>query len=151
MIHEKDAGYLTARLNCASVLEGFLQEGGTYRQTEAKPGCASGKTLQSVKLSDGTELAADQFVFACGPWLGKVFPDVIGDRVAPSRQQVFFFGAAPGDSRFGEDRLPGSISGLRPFTASPAMNGAVSRLPMIPAGQPAIRLPGKGRSRRKRK
>jgi glycine/D-amino acid oxidase-like deaminating enzyme len=109
MIYEKDAGYLTARRNCASVLEGFMQEGGTYRQLEAKPGSTSGKTLESVKLSDGTELTADQFVFACGPWLGRVFPEVIGGLITPSRQQVLFFGTTAGDSRFGEERLPAWI------------------------------------------
>lgn len=120
MIYEKDAGYLTARRNCAFVLEGFLQQGGDYRQLEAKPGRTSGRVLQSVKLSDGSELMADQFVFACGPWLGRVFPDVIGDRVAPSRQQVFFFGGPPGDSRFGEEHIPAWIDhGSRAFYGIP--------------------------------
>jgi|ERR1051326_720456 monomeric sarcosine oxidase len=120
MIYEKEAGYLTARRNCASVLEGFLQEGGVYRQLEAKPGRKRGRTLESVKLSDNSEITADQFVFACGPWLGKVFPDVIGSRVAPSRQQVFFFGAPAGDARFGEEQLPAWIDhGNPPFYGIP--------------------------------
>ena len=36
-ILEKDAGYLTARLACEAVLEGFLAEGGEYRQVSAAP------------------------------------------------------------------------------------------------------------------
>ena len=43
LIFEKEAGYLTARRNCAAVLEGFLQEGGSYRQLEAKPGRIRGR------------------------------------------------------------------------------------------------------------
>jgi sarcosine oxidase len=105
-IFEKDGGYLTARRACAAVLAGFLAEGGEYRQLAAEPGSRTGGELHGVKLSDGTTLSADRFVFACGPWLGGVFPDVIGDRVRPTRQEVFFFGTPPGDRRFTEEALP---------------------------------------------
>ncbi len=120
MIHEQDAGYLTARRNCAWVLEGFLAEGGTYRQLEAKPGGSAGGKLKSVRLSDGSELAADQFVFALGPWLGKVFPGVVGNRIAPTRQEILFFGTASGDATFGEEKLPCWIDhGDPPFYGIP--------------------------------
>jgi glycine/D-amino acid oxidase-like deaminating enzyme len=106
-IHEKDAGYLTARRACAAVLEGFLAEGGEYRQLAAQAGPQPvGGELRGIKLSDGTTLGADGFVFACGPWLGRLFPDVIGDRVRATRQEVFFFGTPPGDQRFTEQALP---------------------------------------------
>ena len=120
LIFEKEAGYLTARRNCAAVLEGFLQEGGSYRQLEAKPGRIQGRALRSVKLTDGAELDADQFVFACGPWLGKIFPDVLGDRIQPTRQQVFFLGTPAGTHRFDEESLPTWIDhGARPFYGIP--------------------------------
>jgi sarcosine oxidase len=106
-IYEKDAGYLTARRACAAVLEGFLAEGGEYRQLAAQAGPQPvGGELRGIKLSDGTTLGADGFVFACGPWLGRLFPDVIGDRVRATRQEVFFFGTPPGDQRFTEQALP---------------------------------------------
>jgi glycine/D-amino acid oxidase-like deaminating enzyme len=57
-------------------------------------------------LSDGSELTADQYVFACGPWLGKLFPETIGNRVRATKQDVFFFGAPAGDERFSESKLP---------------------------------------------
>lgn len=50
MIYEKEAGYLTARRNCAAVLKGFLQEGGVYRQLEAKPGRTHGRIWRCVSL-----------------------------------------------------------------------------------------------------
>ena len=62
--------------------------------------------LSSVQLTDGSRLTADAFVFACGPWLGALFPDVIGERVRPTRQEVFFFGTPAGDRRFTEEALP---------------------------------------------
>lgn len=106
-IFEKDGGYLTARRACAAVLDGFLAEGGDYRQLAVQPlPQGSGGELRGVPLSDGTTLAADRFVFACGPWLGSLFPDVIGDRVRATRQEVFFFGTPPGDRRFTEAALP---------------------------------------------
>lgn len=106
-IFEKDGGYLTARAACAAVLEGFLAEGGEYRQLAVQPEVPlRGGELSHVRLPDGTTLAADRFVFACGPWLGSLFPDVIGGRVHVTRQEVFFFGTPPGDRRFTEDALP---------------------------------------------
>ena len=42
-------------------------------------------------------ISAGQFVFACGPWLGKVFPELLGQRIFPTRQEVFFFGSPAGD------------------------------------------------------
>jgi len=106
-IFEKDAGYLTARRACAAVLEGFIAEGGEYRQLALQaPIEPRGGELSSVMLSDGSRLTADRFVFACGPWLGSLFPDVIGDRVRATRQEVFFFGTPSGDRRYTEEALP---------------------------------------------
>ena len=105
-IFEPDGGYLTARRACATVLEGFLAEGGEYRQLAVQPPAPSGRQLSNVLLTDGSRLTADRFVFACGPWLGSLFPDVIGDRVRATRQEVFFFGTPPGDQRFTESAMP---------------------------------------------
>ncbi|PYP17808.1 MAG: hypothetical protein DMD54_06445 [Gemmatimonadetes bacterium] len=107
-IFENDGGYLTARRACAAVLEGFLAEGGggEYRQLAVQTPAPSGGQLSSVVLSDGSRITADSFVFACGPWLGSLFPDIIGDRVRATRQEVFFFGTPPGDQRFTENAMP---------------------------------------------
>jgi len=105
-IFENDGGYLTARRACAAVLEGFLAEGGEYRQLAVQAPAPSGGPLSGVVLSDGSRITADSFVFACGPWLGSLFPDIIGDRVRATRQEVFFFGTPPGDQRFTENAMP---------------------------------------------
>jgi len=106
VFYEIEAGYLLARQACETVRDGFVAEGGDYRQLGAQPGALTGGRLQHLALSDGTRLEADRFVFACGPWLGRLFPDVIGDRISPTRQEVFFFGAPQGDSRFDEGHCP---------------------------------------------
>jgi len=105
-IFEPGAGYLMAREACAAVMEAFVREGGEYRQASVEPGEIEGGKMKRVRLSDASALAADQFVFACGPWLGKLFPDVIGKKVLPTRQEVFFFGPPVDDARFAEGALP---------------------------------------------
>lgn len=103
---EPEAGYITARDACELVRETFAREGGTYRQLGVRPGAASQSRLTSVALSDGSSLSADRFVFACGPWLPQLFPDVIGRRIVATRQEVFFFGPPAGDTRYDFGALP---------------------------------------------
>ncbi len=104
-LRETNAGYLLARRACAAVVEGFQAEGGEYKQAAAEPGSIEGGAMSGVRLSDGSALQADQYIFACGPWLGRLFPDAIGGRIQPTRQDVFFFGTPAGDSRFNEESL----------------------------------------------
>jgi glycine/D-amino acid oxidase-like deaminating enzyme len=106
VIHEKEAGYLLARRACVSVLEAFVAEGGTYRGARVEPGEIAGGLMREVRTSDGGRHAADRFVFACGPWLGRLFPEVPGLSIVPTRQEVYFFGPPAGDGRFRDDRLP---------------------------------------------
>lgn len=101
---EPDAGYLMARRACETVLERFQQEGGKYLVAEAKPGKIAGKQLAEV-AAGGKSLTADAYVFACGPWLAKLFPD-LGTLVRPTRQEVLFFGTPAGDARYTDAALP---------------------------------------------
>jgi glycine/D-amino acid oxidase-like deaminating enzyme len=105
-IFEKNAGFLMARRNCQIVMENFQAEGGTYKQLAVTPGMVQGREMRPLALSDGSTFTADQYVFACGPWLGKVFPDEIGELLHPTRQEVFFFGVPAGDTRFVEPSMP---------------------------------------------
>jgi glycine/D-amino acid oxidase-like deaminating enzyme len=88
------------------VLDGFLAEGGEYRQVSVLPQSLDGVAWDSLALSDGSTLRADQYVFACGAWLGKLFPETIGHRIRATRQEVFFFGTPAGDQSFTEAKLP---------------------------------------------
>jgi glycine/D-amino acid oxidase-like deaminating enzyme len=106
VVYETEAGYLAARLACEAVVDSFIAEGGQYRQVQARPGEIHSGLINGLGLADGSQLRADNYVFACGPWLGRIFPDQIGDLVLPTRQEVFFFGPAQGDSRFNEGQMP---------------------------------------------
>jgi glycine/D-amino acid oxidase-like deaminating enzyme len=70
-------------------------------------GATSGK-LESLATLSGGEIFAKQFVFACGPWLPKLFPALLGQLIQITRQEVFFFGVPAGD-RFGPERMPAWI------------------------------------------
>ena len=113
-IFEPNSGFLTARRNCQTVLEHLLSEGGEYREASATAGAIDGREMRALALSDGTTLSADQFVFACGPWLAKVFPDVIGHLIRPTRQEVFFFGTPAGEMRYSEAQMPTWIDASQP-------------------------------------
>ena len=104
-IYEPEGGFLTARIACQAVRDGFVAEGGEYRQAAVLPRDLEGQ-WNSLSLSDGSKLEADQYIFACGPWLGKLFPETLGDHVRPTKQDVFFFGTPAGDERFNETNLP---------------------------------------------
>lgn len=69
-----------------------------------------GKTrLGEINTASGQTVRADHFVFACGPWLGKVVPEALEGRIFPTRQQVIFFGVPAGDSRFAPPAMPAWI------------------------------------------
>ncbi len=103
---EHEAGYLPARHCCQVVLENFVKKGGEYKQLAVEPGKILNNKLSELILSDGSKLNADSYVFACGPWLSKVFPDALKDIITPTRQEVFFFGTPYGDSSLFESNMP---------------------------------------------
>ena len=104
-IHEPESGFLVAFHAVQAVVQMAMAEGVEYLQESVIPPAGSGR-LASVATRSGATIRADTFVFACGPWLPKVFPDLLGDRIFPTRQEVFFFGPPPGDTRFEAPRMP---------------------------------------------
>lgn len=107
ILWEPVAGYLFARRACEHVASRFVAEGGEYRQAAVTgPVGAGSGSLDSLRLADGSRIVADAFVFACGPWLGRIFPDVIGRRVLATRQEVYYFGTPAGDARFTDPAMP---------------------------------------------
>jgi sarcosine oxidase len=102
VLFEPDAGFLFARRACVAVVKRFIEEGGTYRAVAVQ----APTDPERVTLTDGSRLDADAVVYACGPWLGELFPDVIGRLITPTRQVVHYFGTPAGDSTFGSPHLP---------------------------------------------
>ena len=104
-LFEPESGVLMARRAVACVVEDAIRLGAHFEIAQIMPP-RSEKSPSSLLTSKGDLIKAGQFVFACGPWLGKVFPDLLGPRIFPTRQEVFFFSSPAGDSRFGPRALP---------------------------------------------
>jgi glycine/D-amino acid oxidase-like deaminating enzyme len=105
-IHEPECGYLDARSSCQTVVDAFVADGGKYRQVAVLHEGLETAPVRTLTLSDGSQLRADAYIFACGPWLGKLFPQTIGHLITPTRQDVLFFGTPPADARFTDEHLP---------------------------------------------
>jgi len=105
-LFEPGFGALMARRAVLTLVDEFVRSGGTYLQSSALPPAVSATNLEHLQLSSGERVRADSFVFAAGSWLPKLFPDVIGERILPTRQEIFFFAPPPGDPRFLPQTMP---------------------------------------------
>jgi sarcosine oxidase len=103
---EQRAGFLLARQACAAAVDALVASGGEYRLARIEPGAIASGRMGALRAGDGSRVEADAYVFACGPWLGELFPDVLGSKIAPTRQEVFFFGSPAGDPRFEPPAMP---------------------------------------------
>ncbi|MBM3786478.1 MAG: FAD-dependent oxidoreductase, partial [Acidobacteria bacterium] len=104
-ILEPNAGGLMARQAVQAVVTEFVKKGGVYRQSRIQEPAGTSR-LQELIDHRSERIAGDAFVFAAGPWLKTLLPGVLGDRIFPTRQVVFFYGPPPGDSRFAPPAMP---------------------------------------------
>jgi monomeric sarcosine oxidase len=104
-IHEPESGFLAAFHAVQVVAQAAMAGGAAYLQESVLPPAGTGP-LAAVATRSGRTITAKTFVMACGPWLPRLFPDLLGDRIFPTRQEVFYFGVPGGDARFGTDALP---------------------------------------------
>ena len=107
-ILEPDAGVLMARQAVQAVCAAAQAEGVTYLQQSVTPP-ATAKRLEYLSMISGDQIHAGKFVFACGPWLPKLFASLLADLFYITRQEVLFFGVPPGDVRFNAGQLPAWI------------------------------------------
>ena len=84
----------------------LVAAGGRYVRQHARPGAIANGAMKSVQLEDGSTLNADVFVFACGPWLPGLFPEVLGNVITVTRQELLYFGTPPGEHRYDEGNFP---------------------------------------------
>ena len=90
-IYDKEAGFLLAAESCKQVASSLEKQGGSFKFASVKPSEIKSGNMKEVILSDGSKLNADIFVFANGPWLGKIFPEVFEGKLKITRQPVCFF------------------------------------------------------------
>lgn len=127
-ILEPDSGVLLARRAVQAVVERARENGVTYlneavlplegttkreKEKGRTPGAAAedsdAEIVDSIRTVSGSKIFAQEFVFACGPWLPKLFPVLLTDLIHVTRQEVFFFGVPAGDDHFSPERMPAWI------------------------------------------
>jgi len=101
---ETQSGVLMARRAVHAVVEAALRNGVEYGATRAS--APSKADQNTISTCDDERVSADTFVYCCGPWLPNLFPDVLGGRIFPSRQEVLFFGTPSGSSEFCSPAMP---------------------------------------------
>lgn len=132
-VFEPEAGLLMARRGVTTVAERVAAEGGRVEVARVRPGRADGDRLLEVVDGTGRTWAAETFVFAAGPWLPELVPE-LGGLVAVTRQDTAWLGPAAGDTRFEAAALPcwidvdAAIYGIpgvdgRPFKVAPDRPG----------------------------
>jgi monomeric sarcosine oxidase len=104
-IFEPHSGALMARRSVHMLAQEVARLGGDVVAGTARLPRGKGR-LGAVETADGRSFKAESFVFACGPWLAKVFPELLGRRIFPTRQEVFYFGPPSGDARFRPPEMP---------------------------------------------
>jgi monomeric sarcosine oxidase len=108
-ILEPESGVLLARRAVQAVAAHAQTNGVEYVQEAIAPPQSTDRKLGSVRTTSGREIVAGQFVFACGPWLPKLFPDLLDELIHVTRQEVIFFGVPPGDDSFSAGVMPAWI------------------------------------------
>lgn len=98
-ITEPDAGVVRARAATQAIAAIGQKLGVKLLLGRARLGAIQNGQLQSVILEDGTVVRGDAYVFACGPWLKKLFP-YMENRMRIPLGYVCYYGVPAGDSRF---------------------------------------------------
>lgn len=102
---EPASGVLMARRAVMAVVTNAEARGAIYTGDEVVPARLRGR-VTAVRLRSGGSIRAGAFVFACGPWLPRLFPEVLQKRMYITRQEVFFFGVPSSGAAYRAGNLP---------------------------------------------
>ena len=105
-IFEPESGVLMARRAVAATVAEALRLGVDYRMVQVGNPGFTGKVTAVHCTNSGEPFHAGDYVFACGAWLKKLFPEILGQRIFVTRQAVFYMSIPAGDARFAAAALP---------------------------------------------
>lgn len=134
-VYEPDSGVLLARRAVQAVVREAVVRGVNYLPEAVVAPDRRGR-LDSVTTQSGLKLAAANFVFACGPWLPKIFPRLLGEWIRPTRQEVFFFGVEAGARRFTTPAMPAWVDFQELVYGIPDLEGRGFKLAIDAHGPP---------------
>lgn len=104
-IIESESGALIARRAVQTLVQEAIKAGVDFAmESVLQP--SSTVRLNEIQTASGAKIRAENFVFACGPWLPKLFPEILQNRIRITKQDVFFFGIPTGDGRFAPPAMP---------------------------------------------
>jgi sarcosine oxidase len=104
-ITEPDAGVVRCRAATQAVAAVGQKMGVNLVISRVRPGPTVNGVMDGVILEDGTTVRGDAYVFACGPWLRKLFP-YMENRMRVPIGVACYFGVPVGDPRFSFPNLP---------------------------------------------
>jgi monomeric sarcosine oxidase len=110
---EPESGVLMARCAVQALVSRLAGQSVEMLTAAVLPPSGQGK-LRHIKTTDGSSLSAGTFIFACGSWLPKLFPELLHGRIFPTRQEVFFFGPPPGSDDFRMPNMPAWLHHTHP-------------------------------------
>jgi sarcosine oxidase len=103
---EPHSGLLLAREAVQMLVKELAAHGVDYIPISVSVCCGSGGKLKAIQSSAGQSISAGTFIYCCGPWLPKIFPELLGDRIFPTKQEVFFLGPPAGSAEFRPPKMP---------------------------------------------
>ena len=118
---EPDSGVLMARRAVQTVVNAAIDLGVEYRIAEVLP--PPEDHLTSLATVNGEQVHARTYVYACGAWLPKMFPCLLGDKIFSTRQEVFYFGCPSGTQAFAPSQLPAWIDFNNEVYGMPDLEG----------------------------
>lgn len=105
-LYEPGAMIVRAHQACVAVAEAASRKGVQLVAGRAQPDRPTGAALAQLALQGGGSVSGATYVFACGPWLPRLFPDLLGGKLLTPRREVYYFGTPAGDDRFNCPNLP---------------------------------------------
>jgi sarcosine oxidase len=102
---EPGSGVLMARQSVQALVADSIRQGLDYNVANVVPPAPQAK-LDHILTQAGEKVSAGSFIFACGAWLPTLFPELLAQRIFPTRQEVFFFAPPPGDDSFAAPAMP---------------------------------------------
>ncbi|HEY6305451.1 MAG TPA: FAD-dependent oxidoreductase [Candidatus Angelobacter sp.] len=126
---EPQSGVLLARDAVQALVMELAADGVEYLTAAVQPPRGRGKLLAlETKATKATEAAeatratgagqrsvsAGTFIFTCGSWLPKLFPELLGELIFATRQEVFFLGPPAGSDAFHAPRMPAWLHHTHP-------------------------------------
>jgi sarcosine oxidase len=102
---EPQSGLLLARDAVQTLVKELVQSGVEYLPVAAEAPSGHGNLAQ-IKTVLGESISAGTFIYCCGPWLPRIFPELLAERIFVTRQEVFFLGTPAGSTDFRPPKMP---------------------------------------------